>query len=102
MKTQVVIHWLFIKAEHTHNQLVPRQKVWPRPVPALSEVQWIGIQATEDLEDQVACETEHSPQAGVQATVPMINILAFVDIYLFFLAGCCALECMSLNPVLSL
>lgn len=56
---------------------------------------------TEDLEDQVACETEHSPEAGVQVIVPVVNVLTFVDIYLVFLTGCCALECMSYNPVLS-
>lgn len=60
------------------------------------------MQATEFLEDQVACETEHSSEAGVQAIVPMINILAFVDIYLVFLTGRRALECMSLNRILSL
>lgn len=61
--------WLFIKAEHTHTQLLPSQKVQQPLVPALSEVRRTVVQSSEHPDNQVAREPEQTPHTGDQEMV---------------------------------
>lgn len=64
IEKMVVIYWLFIKAEHTYNHFIPRQKVQRCVVPALSEMQWTAFSQLSTLKIRWPWDWADSPSWG--------------------------------------